>query len=523
MDALTLKAQVFELKNTLNQARIEKIYQPSGFELILKTSKGSLLLSTHPTHFSAHISTLKFDNPASPTAFAMLLRKHIAKGHINDVSMEGYERIITISIDNTNELFNAVSFKLIIELMGKHSNIILTDEQGKILDSIKRIPMSVSRVRQVLPGLEYMRPPRKDDIPDNITENYQSFTGINYFTKEKLNSGVISINECIESITSPTPNIVYVNDKPKLPLSILIPDTKAKIFNTMSEMLDYFYSLKDSSIQNTDVIRSVNTIIQRLRRSMDVHNKSLNTDEEKYRLYGELITSSAHNIKQGQSSAKVLNYYSNEEIEIQLDQNLSPHENAQKYYKRYSKIKAAKSHAKEQLNIITEQLDYLENIIVFLKNASSGKDVDAIKQELRDNGFMKKSKSKTKQLKLEPVQYKSSDGFSIKVGRNSLQNDELTTKKAKTDDMWCHVKDIPGSHVIIQRENGNISDTAILEACQIAAYHSKAKTSSNVPVDYTLIKHVKKPAHAMPGKVIYTNQKTLFVTPDPQEISKLMK
>lgn len=523
MDALTLKSAVYELKNTLENTRIEKIYQPSPFELILKTPKGQLLLSCHPTHFSMHITGQKFDNPASPPAFAMLLRKHLSKGYITDISMDGYERIVTIHINNTDEMFNSVSFKLIAELMGKHSNIILTDNADKILDSIKRIPQSVSRIRQVLPGLMYCPPPKKDDIPDTLDENYQRFTGLNYFTKEQLEKGIITIDQCKDSITNPKPNIVYIEDKPKLPLSITIPGTKARTFDTMSEMLDYFYSLKYSSVQNTDTIHAVNTILQRLNRSMDVHKKNLAADEEKYRLFGELLTSSAHAVKPGQKSATVLNYYTGEEVEIPLDETMTPHENAQKYYKRYSKIKAAKAHAQEQIKLIEGQREYLENILVFLKNASSQKEVDALKQELREGGFMKKTKGKSKQVKLEPITYLSSDGFVIKVGRNSLQNDELTTKKAKGTDIWCHVKDIPGSHVIIQKDEGDISDKAVLEACTIAAYHSKAKTSSNVPVDYTLVKHVKKPAHALPGKVIYTNQKTVFVTPDGAKLSELLK
>lgn len=523
MDALTLKAAVRELKANIYGAKIEKIYQPSPFELILKAGGKQLLLSIHPTHFSAHITKHKFDNPSSPTSFAMLMRKHLSKGYITDVTMEGFERIVTIHINNTNEMFEAVSFRLIVELMGKHSNIILIDEQDKILDSIKRIPLSVSRVRQVLPGLMYCPPPRKEDIPDYLTENFNKFTGLNHFTKEQLEAGTITIQQCMDSVINPCPNIVYINSKPKIPMSLIVPDVQNITFDSMSEMLDYFYSIKDTSVQNTDTIHAVNTILQRLNRSMDVHQKNLNTDDDKYRLYGELLTSSAHTIKQGQKTAKVLNYYTNEEIEIPLKENLTPHENAQKYYKRYSKLKTAKAYATEQIEIIKSQKEYLENILVFLKNATSQKEVDAIKNELREAGFMKKSKSKSKQIKLEPVSYTSSDGFSIKVGRNSLQNDELTTKKARATDIWCHVKDIPGSHVIISKDDREISDTAILEACEIAAYHSKAKTSANVPVDYTLIKHVKKPAHALPGKVIYTNQKTVYVTPNPSKIADLSK
>ena len=521
MDALTLKALAFELNNALKGAKIEKIYQPSAFELVAKTSAGALLLSIHPTHFTANLTTHSFENPSSPSAFAMLLRKHLSKGIISSVEMDGFERILTISIDNTNEMFEPVSFKLVAELMGKHSNIILIDGQNKILESIKHIPLSLSSVRQVLPGLTYFLPPAKEDIPTNLDDNYMQFTGLNRFTKDLLNSGEITVQDCIASIESPAPCVLNNDGKTKLVLSYTPKSHRFTTFNTMSEALDFFYFTKDSHVQSADIIRNVTTILKRLERSIAVHEKNLAADEEKYKLYGELLTGNAHNLKSGMETAVVNNYYTGKDISIPLDKTLSPHENAQRYYKRYSKLKAGKVHAKEQIEIINEQKEYLENVLTFLNNAVSQRDVDACRQELYEQGFFKKSKSKGKNQKLEPITYKTSDGFTVRVGRNSIQNDELTTKKASGIDMWCHVKEIPGSHVIISKDGREFTEQAITEACIIAAYHSKARNSSNVPVDYTLVKYVKKPAHAMPGKVIYTNQKTLFVTPDAAKIDKL--
>lgn len=521
MDALTLKATVHELNSVLKNSRIEKIYHPTAHELVLKTNTGSLLLSCHPTYFSIHMTKIHFDNPSSPSALTMILRKHLCKGHITGVDMDGFERIVTISIHNTDELFSPVSFKLIVELMGKHSNIILTDENGKILDSIKRIPLSVSRVRQVLPGLDYTLPPDKGDIPKELTEDYENHTGLYPFTKRLIREGVICIDDCKNSITNPHPSIVWDGKKPYA-MSLSVSNHQCRAFHTMSEMLDFFHQTRDTSVQNTDLIKHVSTILQRLHRSIDIHEKNLNTSEDKYRIWGELLTSYAHQLKQGKT-AEVLNYYTGETVTIPLKETLSINENAQKYYKRYNKIKSAKIHAKEQIEIISGQIEYLESTLVFAKNASSQKEIDAIKAELRENGFIKKSKGRTKVQKLDPIKYVSSSGFEIEVGRNSQQNDELTTKKARAKDVWCHVKEIPGSHVIVYTQGKEPDSDTILQACSIAAYHSKAKTSSNVPVDYTLVKHVKKPAHALPGKVIYTNQKTVYVTPDLETISALKK
>ena len=526
--------------------------------IAIHTKKGNvkLLISAGSSHARAHLIKEAPVNPPEPYTFCMLLRKHLNAARITGVSQAGCERIIEISFETLNELGFTVNKKLIIEIMGKHSNIVLTDmESGKILDSIKRVGFDVNRVRQTLPGLIYQYPPEQDKIPfDEIADDPGKAEMINSASDGKMLITMISgispafaaeaaahadrtefIGKCIKDIDegniSPrmyldgegTPREYYFR-----PLQDYEDTCEVRTFETLSECLEAYYGLKTASNQvrqkSADLKRAVSDILnkkylKKKRLSEDLMEAE-NSDE--LRLYGELLTANIHLVKQGMKSVEVVSYYDGSTVKIPLDVRKSPSANAQHYYKKYGKAKTAIKEKKIQIEENDSEILYLESVLDFIDKTSSVEEAEAIRQELTETGYLrprKKSGFKDKKARPQPLKYRLESGLICLVGRNNRENDYLTFKLSNKGDLWLHTKDIPGSHVLIQTKGEQVSEKDIFEAAGIAAWHSKASDSENVPVDYVPIRYVKKPQGAKPGMVIFTNNRTVYA--DPKEGNKI--
>ncbi len=570
LDALSIRCLVSELKDELIGARIDKISQPEKDEIVLNlrtfTKSLKLVLSASSNNPRLHLTNVSKKNPITAPMFCMLLRKHLGSGKVMDIKQIGFERIVVIDIESYNELGDLTTKHLIIEIMGKHSNIILTDSDDKIIDSIKHIDFTVSSVREVLPGRQYIMPPLQDKTP---FIDFSNDSAIPLSTPDTLDKTLISLFSGVSSIVFR--EIVYrtfkrcdifsnslnTNQAATLKVNILklvddILNNKfepcmvkeistgkmldfsaisitqyeniAEVihFDTMNEVLDAFYSARDMQDRmkqkSADLLKLLNNLIERTAKKLIILERTLNDakDRDKYKIKGDLITSNLYRIKQGETLVTLDNYYDGGSIDISLDATLSPSQNAQKYYKKYNKAKTAQTEAKKQYDLTIADLEYLNSTLTSLENAENTSDLSAIRNELINEGYINK-KSDKKQKKPEaskPLHFVSSDGFDIYVGKNNTQNDYLTLKLANNSDMWFHTKNIHGSHTIIKLGlDKDIPERTIFEAASLAAYYSKARNSANVPVDYTTVKNVKKPNGAKPGMVIYDSYNTVYVTP----------
>ncbi len=584
LDGLAVCALTRELSEKLTGLRIDKIHQPEHDEIHISIfgfgNSYRLLLTAN-----ANVARVSFteggkQNPAQPPMFCMLLRKHLGGGKIVKVSQPEFERVIEFYIETYNELGDLVTKKLVAELMGRHSNIILTDEEGKVIDSIKRVDFSVSTVRQVLPGLIYEAPPTQGKInpctvkSSDITEILKqapggekldkvilsAFSGISpliareityralgncdvymseldfskmldvatviYAMFEKVNSGDFS--PCI-LINSESGKLIEYS-----PVEIMQYGDLAKInrYESFAEAIELFYRERDRkeyiARRSAHLVKLVSNNIERCAKKLQLQQKELagTKKKEKWQMYGELITANLYRISQGMESVVVENYFEEDmhEVTIALDKRLSPSANAQKYYKKYNKAKTAEEELTKQIRLASEELLYLESVEEELSKASNEAELSEIADELFEQGYIKRTQNKKKkQTGSRPMEFKSTDGFTILVGRNNKQNDILTTKVAHGADLWFHTKNIPGSHtLLIYEREREFSDRAILEAAQLAAFYSKARESAQVPVDYTEAKYVKKPSGSKPGFVIYTTNQTAYVTP-PESVENFEK
>ncbi|WP_033829276.1 Rqc2 family fibronectin-binding protein [Bacillus andreraoultii] len=564
-DGLFTYAMTKELAATLTGGRITKIHQPYLNEIILTIrSQGKntkLLLSAHPSYARVQITEEDYENPATPPLFCMMLRKHLEGNIIEEITQQDMDRIIIFKIKGRNEIGDLSYKKLIVEIMGRHSNIVLIDdEKEQILDSVKHISFAINRYRAILPGQPYIWPPSQNKLNPFITKEedvlktidfnsgkidkqlVDGFSGISpLFAKEVVKKSGIANRltipktflSFIEKIKANeiAPTLIYNKQKEHFylfPLEHVRGEYRS--FPTLSKLLDAYYFGK----AERDRVKQIGGDIERLLKNEIEKNevkinKLLNTLEEaengdSYQLYGELLTAHMYEIKKGMKEIAVENYYDdNKRVTIPLNPNKTPSENAQIYFQKYNKSKSALLHAKEQIEKAKEELLYLENVLQQLENAAP-KDIEEIKEELSEQGYMKATVKKgQKRQKSHPEleHYVSTDGESILVGKNNKQNDYLTTKLAKKNELWLHTKDIPGSHVVIRSENP--TETTIKEAAILAAYNSKARRSSRVPVDYTKVKYVRKPNGAKPGFVIYDHQQTIFVTPNQETVIKMKK
>ena len=553
-DGIVTRAMVRELQDRILLGKIEKVYQPEADELVfhIHTKNGNvkLLASAGSAHARVCFITENPVNPPAPLAFCMLLRKHLQGGRITAITQKDSERIIEISLETLNELGFTMSKKLIFEIMGKHSNIVLMDiASGKIIDSIKRVSFDVNRVRQILPGMIYQYPPAQDKIPflEISAEQLEalpadgktilrSVGGIAPAFAEELalragvqRSGYLS--DVLAAIESPNhaDARVYLDESGApidfypVALSELEESCTVQHFDDLSSAMEFYFGKKESSNQGRqkshNLIRSVNALLDK----MYLKKKRLSEDllkaenSEDLRLYGELLTANIHLIQPGMKSVEVTNYYDGSTLSIPLDVKLSPSKNAQHYFKKYGKAKTAIKEKQIQLDENEAEIKYLESVLSFLENTDDVLEIESIRAELVETGYVRRRRQaggfKEKKYKPAPYRYMLSNGMSVLVGRNNKENDILTFKTAGNKDLWLHTKDIPGSHVIVQSGGVELDEEAVWEAAAIAAYHSKARTSENVPVDYVQIKYVKKPAGAKPGMVIFTNNRTVYVNP----------
>lgn len=573
LDAVAVKALVAELQ-CLVGGRVDKVHQPERDEIAIgvRTYDESfrLLISASPAHPRIHLSTHSKSNPKTAPLFCMLLRKHLASGRITAITQVGFERIVKVSVESYDELGDYTEKSLYVEIMGRHSNVILVNNEGRIIDSIKRIDESMSSVREILPGGVYELPPiqSKTALADWETETDLEFLGTqkvdkaiisqiagispltaremvyNVFGTTDVLSDAVNTNRYamlkleINKLKSRTENndfepcMIEDTQTGKLVEFSAIPieqyETLAKVvkYESMSELVDEFYYKRDVNERmrqkTADLVKLLNNHRERIAKKMAILRSTL-SDAEKmdtYREYGDLITANIYRIQEGHKSVELENYFDEnmKTVKITLDPSLSPSQNAQKYYKKYNKSKTALKEAQKQLEQSAEELEYIESTLAMVETADRLEDISVIRRELANEGYIKRSTNAQKKQKAEqskPMHFVSSDGFDIYVGRNNTQNDYLTLKLANSSDLWFHTKDIHGSHTVIKLGlDKDVPKQTILEAAALAAYYSKARESSQVPVDYTTIKNVKKPNGAKPGMVIYEHYNTVYIKPE---------
>lgn len=581
-DGITVSAIKAEIEDKILGGRIDKVYQPEKDEIILGIrSMGQaykLLLTSNASNPKFHFTQTNPSNPMTPPLFCMVMRKHLQSGKIIKIEQPDFDRILNIYVESLNELGDYSVKKLVLEIMGRHSNIILTDENNTILDCIKHIGHDTSSVREVLPGREYTLPPSQGKINtlelDNnnfneVLENnpsfeiqsviYKNYTGISPIAASEIcYRANVNGSTPVEALTDIQKEIVFnkfaelvedikanrfypesiTNEKGKTidfsPIEMTqFNGLEIKKYTSISELIESFYANRDFAYrigQKTQDLRKLITQnIERCIRKKDIQMQTLRSikNRDELRLKGELLTANIYSIKKGMTTVELPNYYSeNQElVAIELDSNKAPSENAQKYYKAYNKAKRTFEALKDQIKSNDEELAYLESVLTSVNNCTDEQDVKEIRRELREEGYVKKVKNQKDKSKKHsvPLHFISQDGFDIYVGKNNIQNDELTLKFARPRDIWMHTKNIPGSHVIIVANGQTIPDTTLNEGAMLSAFYSKAKNSSKVPVDYTEKKNVKKPNGSKPGFVIYETNKTAYITTSEEEIKKIRR
>ena len=575
-DGITISNIVKELNDTILNGRIAKIAQPENDELLLtiKPAKGQVRLVISASA-SLPLIYLSRDNKPSPMTapnFCMLLRKHIANGRIVGISQPSLERIIRFEIEHLDELGDLCRKSLIVEIMGKHSNIIFCNEKGMIIDSIKHVSAQMSSVREVLPGREYFIPDtmKKEnplDIPEeNFTQEllskpmpvgkaiYNSFTGISPVVAEEIchlagidssipasemSADLLShlyrqFTYFMEQVTESkfSPAIYYEGNEPKefssLPLTHF-SNYQVKSFDSISEVIRTYYSSRDLITRirqkSSDLRRVVQTALERNRKKYDLQLKQLRDTEnrDKYKVYGELIHTYGYNLEDGAKELEALNYYTNEMIKIPLDPQKTPQENAKKYFDRYNKQKRTFEALSELIKETKDEIDYLESVSKSLDIARSEDDLIQIKEELIESGFIRRKQSSKKvKITSKPFHYISSDGFHMYVGKNNLQNEELTFHFANGGDWWFHAKKAPGSHVIVKTNGEGLPDRTFEEAARLAAHYSKNSGAEKVEVDYVEKKQVKKPNGSKPGFVVYYTNYSMMIDSDISGIQEVL-
>lgn len=577
-DGITIAAMVRELNNNLAGGRINKIAQPEGDELMI-TARGTegqkrLLLSASASLPLIYFTEKNKISPLTAPNFCMLLRKHIGSARIAGIRQPGLERVVEFDLEHLNELGDPCKKMLILELMGKHSNLIFCDNKNMILDSIKHVSSHMSSVREVLPGREYFITKTQDKWdPLTITQEeflekvckkpvsaakalYSSLTGLSPVIAEEIcyrasvdgNDSILSLNEisCIhlyhtlqrmmEDVKEGnfTPNIIYRGEEP-VEYGVFLfqqygPEYHSVSFDSVSSMLETYYASKNILTRirqkSADLRKIVQTALERNRKKLILQQKQMKdtAKKEKYRVYGELINTYGYNLPEGSKSFQALNYYTNEEITIPLDETLTPAQNSKKYFDRYTKLKRTEEALTTQLADTESEIEHLESISNALDIARSESDLAQIKEELTQYGYIKRHFSGKKgakmQAKSKPFHYISSDGFDIYVGKNNFQNDELTFKFATGNDWWFHAKKMAGSHVVVKTKDGELPDRTFEEAGRLAAYYSKGRTAPKVEIDYIQKKHVKKPGGAKPGFVVYYTNYSLMAEPDISQLKE---
>lgn len=534
-----------ELQDELLYGRIQKVNQPFEHELVLTIRNNrknyKLLLSAHPVFGRLQITKTDFQNPQTPNTFTMIMRKYLQGAVIENITQIENDRVLEIAFSNKNEIGDNIKVTLVVEIMGKHSNIILIDKaESKIIESIKHIGFSQNSYRTILPGSTYIAPPKTDaknpftvsdeklfeilQTEDLAPRHLQKlFQGLGRDTAENLAAQLS--DDKLKQFRAFFGRPVQPNMTDKSFAAVPF-DKSGQTFDSLSELLDVFYQDKAErdrvNQQSSDLIHRVQTELDKNIKKLAKQEKELAATEnaEEFRQKGELLTTYLSMVPNNQDQVELDNYYTNEKITIALDKSLTPNQNAQRYFKKYQKLKEAVKHLTGLIEETKHTITYLESVETALSHASIS-DIEDIREELVETGFVKRRTRDKRHKRKKPEQYLASDGKTIiMVGRNNLQNDELTFKMAKKGELWFHAKDIPGSHVLI-KDNLNPSDEVKTDAAELAAYYSKARLSNLIQVDMIEAKKLNKPTGAKPGFVTYTGQKTLRVTPTEEKINSM--
>ena len=590
LDGLFLRCLKTELEETLVGARVDKIYLPTDEELIIgmrsRTLGGlKLLLSARANSPRVSLTKATFENPATPPMLCMLLRKRLGGATLTGIRQAGSDRILFLDFEATNELGDREKLTLVAEIMAQYSNVILVGPDGKIIDALKRVDMTKSSKRLVLPGLPYELPPQQEklDLLENSLEELMerirscqtrtlssailtSLMGVSPIVARELAFRAIGEDKSVTELTDADYTeledpllelrarfqngefqFCAVRKEDGKPFDFSFMDIlqygstlEKETYDSPSALLDDFYARRDSMERihsKTSALRKfLTTTKERVLRKAQNQQEELarSVDREKLRVYAELINANLYQLEKGASFYDLENYYDeNRILHVPADPALSPAQNSQKYYKEYRKTYTAEKKLQEQIEQDAEEIAYLDTVLDALNRVESERDIAQIRQELVQSGYLKDQSTKVgkygrkktvrQPAALPPIRYETSDGFEVLVGRNNLQNDKLSLKMANKLDMWLHTKDFPGSHVIVRNRDGEISDTALNEAAVIAAVNSTARDAQKAPVNYTLAKNLKKPTGAKPGKVIYHTYNTMYVTPDEELAEKLRK
>lgn len=580
-DGLTVHVIATELSSQLVGCRITRIYQPTRYDLILHCRKpGSemhLLVSGHPQYARIHLTTASIPNPPSPPAFCMLLRKHFEGGKIVGISQVGFERIVQIDVENLAESGELAVKRLLVEIMGRHSNVIALDSDHKtILDAMTRVTEAMSRYRQLAPGVIYGLPPSQDKLDPLLSDQHQfvnriapalpqeklfqllveTYQGISPLTAKEIvaragldpeasREQLSDINKLWTAFQELLQNTIAGRNQPCLavdsngvpvdfaPFPLLTKGASHRTIATLSEAIDEYYQYKEEQEKRNQLAGELRQVVlshlRRIEAKIGKQEQALDEakDAELYRIQGELLTANIYRVSRGMRSITVENFYDPPTtLTIPLDPMLSPAENAQKLFKYYTKLKNSLAATSEQLSASKAEKEYLLAVLTSIDLAESSADLAEVKEELVAAGYISDYKkhsesAKSKKTATAPLRLVSSDGFTIYIGRNNRQNDRVTFGIGKPDDIWLHVKGIPGSHVLIVTGNKPVPNSTIEEAAVLAAYYSKGRQSTNVAVDYTKRKHVRKPSGAKPGQVIYDQYSTVYVRPDREAVVSL--
>lgn len=581
LDGALLRQIKHELEGCLIGSRVDKIHQFSREEMVFVlrlrepaadgARSAKLYLSAGADSPRLHLTSSSFENPKSPPMFCMLMRKHLGSAKLLEIRQVGLDRILHLIFETRNEMGDLIELTVAIEIMGRHSNIILIDENGRVIDSIKRIDDTMSSVRPILPGVRYTLPPAQDKLdlitstPEQIEQrliegkdtplskallaavqgvspivcrevaNYV-FVGddrvISEMTPDHFDRLRFFLSRVILMARDYTGTPTSVIDSRKKPMDFSFLDIHqyggsmfTRTYDSYSQLLDDFYTQRDNiqrmRHRSSDLLKVLANTADRIARKLSLQQKELAdcSDRETWKIYGDLISANLYSIQKGDRTARLINFYDEEqsEVVIPLDPRKTPAQNAQKYYGEYRKADTAEKKLRELIEEGQQEAVYIDSVFDALTRAQTNDELTAIRAELAEQGYLRKKGSaakKGKEPKLAPKRYRSDDGFTILVGRNNVQNDQLTLKEARGRDYWFHTKNIPGSHTIVVSDGQEVPDSTLHQAAILAAVNSKAAESSQVPVDYTLIKNVKKPRGAKPGMVIYVSYQTAYVTPD---------
>ena len=574
LDAICLTAVAAELRRAVIGGKVDKIYQPTRDEVVLhmRTGQGNvrMLLSANPQHPRAHLTETPRENPDTPPMFCMLLRKYFLGGRILAITQPSMERLLEFQFETLSELGDRVERRLVLECIGRKANLIMLDGEGRITDCLRRVEGDLSARRPLMPGMFYQAPAPTgkldptamtlEDLRRLVLEQapegegqdkwlLDTFSGLSPLVARELEfQGAGSregLSDRLERLLKAVkeecfqPIVLAKDEKPFdftfMPVLQYGPSVELRRYDGFSQMLDDYYAQKEAQERvkqrGQDFIRSVTQARSRTAKKIANQEQDLRNaaDRERMRQFGDIITSNFHRMERGQTALRAQNYYDPEggEVDIPLDPLLTPQQNAAKYYKDYKKAQKAEEMLSIQLEKNRRELDYLDSVLQMISLSEGDRDLQEIRQELMDNGYLKQhrrkmtAKGKQKIIRSKPMEFRSSAGLTILVGKNNSQNDRLTLKEADKRDIWLHTQKIHGSHVILKTDGGEPDESSLNEAAMLAAWFSQGRESGQVPVDYTPVRYVKKPAGAKPGFVIYNTYHTLYVTPAENLAKKL--